>query len=67
VPAGLSDGAALVLRGTIVQASYPGGHWRYAVRVGEQQFLVDDDSRRDTGAAVGIRLPGDALHLYAQP
>ncbi|MBI3706289.1 MAG: ABC transporter ATP-binding protein [Proteobacteria bacterium] len=57
----------LVLRGRIVQASYPGGFWRYAVRVGERQFMVDDEDRRETGAEIGIRLPPTALHLYPAP
>ena len=51
-PGAVGDGC-LVLRGEIVQCSYPGGFYRYAVRVGaEQQYLVDDeraapDGRRD--------------------
>jgi putative spermidine/putrescine transport system ATP-binding protein len=54
----------LVLRGQIRQSSYPGGFWRYAVAVGERQFLVDDPRRLSTGAPVGICLPAAALHLY---
>lgn len=55
---------ALRLRGRIAQASYPGGFWRYGVRVGERQFLVDDDERRPVGAEIDIRLPPSALHIY---
>ena len=55
----------LVLRGRIAQASYPGGCWRYSVRVGDDHFLVDDKRRLPVGEAVGIGLPVDALHLYA--
>jgi putative spermidine/putrescine transport system ATP-binding protein len=54
----------LVLRGRITQASYPGGVWRYGVRVGDDQFLVDDARRIEVGAPVGIGLPVDALHIY---
>jgi putative spermidine/putrescine transport system ATP-binding protein len=54
----------LVLRGRIAQASYPGGVWRYSVRVGDDHFLVDDQRRLEVGVAVGIGLPIDALHLY---
>jgi len=54
----------LVLRGQIVQASYPGGFYRYAVRVGPHQYLVDDPRRLAIGEAVGIALPAAALHLY---
>jgi putative spermidine/putrescine transport system ATP-binding protein len=59
-----SDGV-LVLRGEIVQCSYPGGFYRYAVRVGPQQYLVDDARRFAVGEAIGIALPVAALHLYA--
>jgi len=54
----------LVLRGEIVQASYPGGYYRYAVKVGGDQFLVDDERRHSVGAPIGIALALSALHLY---
>jgi putative spermidine/putrescine transport system ATP-binding protein len=54
----------LVLRGRIAQASYPGGVWRYSVRVGDDHFLVDDKRRLPVGETVGIGLPVEALHLY---
>jgi putative spermidine/putrescine transport system ATP-binding protein len=56
----------LVLKGQIAQISYPGGFWRYAVRVGDRQFLVDDPRRLDVGAEIGIRLPASGLHLYQE-
>ena len=57
--------ASLVLRGAIRQASYPGGFYRYAVEVGERQFMVDDPRRIETGTRAGICLPAAALHLYS--
>jgi ABC-type Fe3+/spermidine/putrescine transport system ATPase subunit len=60
-----ADGEALILRGDVAQASYPGGFWRYAVRVGEAQFMVDDDKRLSVGDRVAIRLAADALYLYS--
>jgi ABC-type Fe3+/spermidine/putrescine transport system ATPase subunit len=54
----------LVLRGEIVQCSYPGGFYRYAVRVGRRQYLVDDVRRLAVGEPIGIALPATALHLY---
>ena len=54
----------LVLRGAIVQSSYPGGFYRYAVRVGARQYLVDDARRLSVGEAIGIAVPATALHLY---
>ena len=63
-PGAVADGC-LVLRGEIVQCSYPGGFYRYAVRVGaERQYLVDDARRLPLGDAVGIALPLTALHFY---
>ena len=54
----------LILRGRITQASYPGGFYRYAVRVGPHQYLVDDAHRHSIGDAIGIALPATALHVY---
>ena len=58
-----SDGG-LVLRGEIVQCSYPGGFYRYVVRIGSRQFLVDDAQRLAIGETIGIALPATSLHLY---
>jgi putative spermidine/putrescine transport system ATP-binding protein len=63
-PDQISDGV-LVLRGEIVQSSYPGGFYRYAVRVGPHQYLVDDIRRIAVGEAIGIALPAASLHFYA--
>ena len=57
----------LVLRGEIVQCSYPGGFYRYAVRVGSHNYLVDDARRLAVGEAIGIALAATALHLYPAP
>lgn len=56
----------LVLRGRIVQASYPGGFYRYAVAVGENHFMVDDSRRLAVGEAVGIGLPVSSLHFFSR-
>jgi ABC-type Fe3+/spermidine/putrescine transport system ATPase subunit len=55
---------ALALEGRIVQAAYPGGFWRYAVAVGERQFMVDDDRRVDVGVNARVVLPAEALHFF---
>jgi hypothetical protein len=55
----------LVLRGTIVQSTFPGGVFRYGVSVGPDKFLVDDAARWPVGSVVGIALPAEAVHLYA--
>jgi putative spermidine/putrescine transport system ATP-binding protein len=66
---GPADAAApdrLLLRGRIVQASYPGGFYRYAVAVGQNQFMVDDARRLPVGEAVGIGLPVTSLHFFSR-
>jgi ABC-type Fe3+/spermidine/putrescine transport system ATPase subunit len=66
---GPADAAApdrLLLRGRIVQASYPGGFYRYAVAVGQNHFMVDDTRRLAVGETVGIGLPVSSLHLFSR-
>jgi ABC-type Fe3+/spermidine/putrescine transport system ATPase subunit len=62
-PSAVAEGY-LVLQGEIIQCSYPGGFYRYAVRVGAEQYLVDDARRLPLGDAIGIALPLTALHFY---
>jgi len=64
-PAGAGGHDELTLRGEIAQASYPGGHYRYAVTVGRDQFMVDDERRYSVGAPIAVVLPLSRLHLYA--
>ena len=66
---GPADGRAddrLMLRGRISQASYPGGFYRYAVAVGQNQFMVDDARRLPVGEAVSIGLPVSSLHVFSR-
>jgi ABC-type Fe3+/spermidine/putrescine transport system ATPase subunit len=57
---------AIVLPGRIAQRTYPGGHYRYAVAIGNRHFTVTDERYLDLDTAVGLRLPMEALHLYAK-
>ena len=54
----------IVLPGHIVQRTYPGGHYRYAVAIGERHFTVTDARYLDLETPVGLRLPLDSLHLF---
>ena len=65
-PADAGAADRLLLRGRIVQASYPGGFYRYAVAVGQNQFMVDDTRRLAVGENVGIGLPVSSLHLFSR-
>jgi hypothetical protein len=62
-PQARADGA-IVLPGHIVQRTYPGGHYRYAVAIGERHFTVTDARYLDLETPVGLRLPLDSLHLF---
>jgi putative spermidine/putrescine transport system ATP-binding protein len=65
-PADAADPERLLLRGRIVQASYPGGFYRYSVAVGQNQFMVDDPRRLAVGENVGIGLPVSSLHIFSR-
>ena len=65
-PADAAVSDRLLLRGRIVQASYPGGFYRYAVAVGQNQFMVDDSRRLAVGENVGIGLPVSSLHIFSR-
>jgi ABC-type Fe3+/spermidine/putrescine transport system ATPase subunit len=56
---------AIVLSGRIAQRAYPGGHYRYAVAIGDRQFTVTDERYLDLDTPVGLRLPLGALHLFS--
>jgi ABC-type Fe3+/spermidine/putrescine transport system ATPase subunit len=58
------SGDEIVFKGRIALRSYPGGHYRYAVTVGERQFMVRDARLLEIGAPVGLCLPTGALHVF---
>jgi ABC-type Fe3+/spermidine/putrescine transport system ATPase subunit len=55
---------AITLKGRIALRSYPGGHYRYAVTVGDREFTVNDDRVLQVGAEAGLCIPIRALHLF---
>jgi ABC-type Fe3+/spermidine/putrescine transport system ATPase subunit len=57
------DGA-IVLKGRIAQRTYPGGHYRYAVAIGDRHFTVTDARYLELESPVGLRLPLESLHLF---
>jgi ABC-type Fe3+/spermidine/putrescine transport system ATPase subunit len=54
----------LVVPGRIVARSYPGGLYRYRVEAAGAQITVDDAARHEPGAAVGLRIPLQRLHIF---
>jgi ABC-type Fe3+/spermidine/putrescine transport system ATPase subunit len=57
------DGS-IVLPGQITQRTYPGGHYRYVVAIGDRHFTVTDDGYHALDRPVGLRLPLASLHLF---
>jgi len=56
----------ITLKGTIALRTYPGGHYRYAVAVGDREFTVKAARLIEIGTAVGLCLPLRALHLFSE-
>jgi len=54
----------LVVPGRIAARSYPGGLYRYRVEAAGAQITVDDTARHEPGAAVGLRIPLQRLHIF---
>jgi ABC-type Fe3+/spermidine/putrescine transport system ATPase subunit len=54
----------IALQGKVMLRSYPGGHYRYAVAVGDREYMVRDARLYEVGTPVGLCLPVDALHLF---
>lgn len=63
MPASEAAGA-LYLFGRVEAASYPGGTWRHAVRVGDDIVLVDAAQPSTPGRAVRVRIPAQNLFLF---
>jgi ABC-type Fe3+/spermidine/putrescine transport system ATPase subunit len=55
----------ITLKGTVALRTYPGGHYRYAVAVGDREYTVKDARLIEIGTPVGLCLPLRALHLFA--
>ncbi|MGV6872266.1 ABC transporter ATP-binding protein [Pseudochelatococcus sp. B33] len=56
-----------VFRGEIAAVSYPGGHWRHTVRLGEAEILADAPRAFAPGARVDVHVASDALFLFDRP
>ena len=60
-----SDQPGLRLAGTITQASYPGGTYRYEVETPAGRFLVDDARRASPGQNVELMIPAEEMHVFS--
>jgi ABC-type Fe3+/spermidine/putrescine transport system ATPase subunit len=62
-PARQAEGE-ITLQGKVTLRSYPGGHYRYAIAVGDRDYMVRDARLFEVGTPVGLCLPVAALHLF---
>lgn len=58
------DQPGLRLAGTITQASYPGGTYRYEVETSAGRFFVDDARRASPGDRVELTIPAEEMHIF---
>lgn len=61
---GLELAGGLQLAGTVANVSYPGGHFRHGVRVGEREILVDSPSPFNQDEQVRVYVPSSALFIF---
>ena len=54
----------LELRGKVASVSYPGGHWRHAIHLGDREILVDAERPFDPGETVKVRIPAASLFIF---
>jgi putative spermidine/putrescine transport system ATP-binding protein len=57
----------VTLDGEITAVSYPGGHWRHAVRVGDREIMADATRAFEPGERVRVHVAADALFLFNSP
>ena len=60
-------GPGIIFRGEVAAVSYPGGHWRHVVRLGETEIMADADQAFAPGASVCVFVPAEALFLFNSP
>ena len=56
--------SGLKLQGIIEQVSYPGGIWRYLIKLGDHHVMVDSAQKFTTGNMIGIEIKSNALFLF---
>ncbi|MDE1992182.1 MAG: ABC transporter ATP-binding protein [Rhizobiaceae bacterium] len=51
-------------RGVVSTVTYPGGHWRHSVRIGDADILADASRAFEPGTQVTVHVPPQALFLF---
>lgn len=57
---------ALLLKGIVEQSSYPGGLWRHVISLGASKVIVDAERQFEIGSTVHVRVPDEALFMFAK-
>ncbi|WP_105402214.1 ABC transporter ATP-binding protein [Neorhizobium sp. T7_12] len=60
-------GPGISFRGEVAAVSYPGGHWRHVVKLGDHEIMADADRAFEPGARVAVFVPAEALFLFGSP
>ena len=47
----------MTFQGEVTAVSYPGGHWRHSVRLGEREIMADAPRAFEPGERVQVRIP----------
>lgn len=66
-PPPTSEGRALAFTGKVEQVSYPGGIWRYVVRLANSAVIVDSPRHFEPGTMVRLSVPDERLYIFASP
>jgi len=53
--------------GEVTAVSYPGGHWRHSVRLGDREIMADAPRAFEPGEHVQVHVAPDALFLFNSP
>ena len=60
-------GPGITFRGEVAAVSYPGGHWRHVVRLGQTEIMADGTQAFEPGTPVSVFVPAEALFLFNSP
>jgi putative spermidine/putrescine transport system ATP-binding protein len=57
----------ITFSGEVTAVSYPGGHWRHSVRLGEREIMADAPRAFEVGEQVKVHVAPEALFLFNTP
>ncbi|MGK6317630.1 ABC transporter ATP-binding protein [Neorhizobium sp. DT-125] len=60
-------GPGITFKGEVAAVSYPGGHWRHVVRLGQAEVMADAERAFEPGTGVAVHVPAESLFLFNSP